>query len=790
MTILYVSTTGSDTIGDGTFSNPYATINKSLSVCVNTDIIKLLDGSYNISSTTNINKQVTITSNNTNKTLVTLNANCTIFNIQESNVSITYMTLRTSSSDSLITVDKISDGSIIPTFWTGIVINNCNINYVTSALSLNGTFAITYNTFTRNSGSNVVNVIKIYSCRSTCSISNNTFTDSSSVEHVIYLTNMETGVYGDRCNSKGGTLTVASNTLTYTDWIQETSFIHIDYFNRYVYGTVGPDSQYNPNTKLSLNVNNNNITFNMYGRLIYINTLDNNDYSMYGICNINTNTIYNTDYGILHLGKNTSSHSVVSISSSDLTRSVFKIYNNTSSTNAISTPTLYAYIPFNSTVTESQTNMRASITNSGSVSIQTGINLSPYRGCAQFTGTLSPITSTNSLFIMKASTSYIIHFWVRQPSNSPAATIFSMGISYNSLGYVGLEQLDPVPSGTGNIRLRLHCNYNNINQYTDIGSISQTGNKWQSIYLYRNTANQYLELTVDGTYVGHTTCLNTSQLNNTGVMTFGSRPDAGYNHLIGYVHDLYFIKNVEATIPTNVPTWYTRPTNCLVYDLLTPGCARKSNGTNCTTNLDAIKTVNELNRGLTADIFTVAYGATNTYTQRLTKNGYVFYINPTGAFLENTNIWEWRNKAFFVVFMNANGEDTLTSIDFSNGNHIRMFSAGDSPARNASLIDGRSINADLLQPNDVIRVWGVQAITNGSNRNWTMMARGCNGTLIKYTYPIVQGAATHFWSMCGYEGLNSGIYLFEAQVFDTYLSDNDFLNNYYMLRNKWGCTSE
>lgn len=327
MATWYISTTGSDTTGNGTLGNPYATISKTLTVCANTDVIKLLDGTYTITSTTNINKQVTITSNSTNKTLVILNANCTIYNIQESNVSITYMTLQSSSTDAIITIDRMSDGSIVPTFWTGNVINNCNIKYVTVGVTLNGTFTVSSNTFTRNSGSNIADIITIYSSRGSCNVSSNTFTDSGPVRYVTYLTSSGSGTYLDRCNSKGGTMTIANNTVTYTG-SQSTLFIMMDYFNQYSYGTVGQDNQYNINTKLGLSINNNNISTTTLSKFIYININSNNDIGSLSTCNINTNTVNNTDYGTIHLEKNTNNHSIVTIPSSDLNRSVFKIYNN------------------------------------------------------------------------------------------------------------------------------------------------------------------------------------------------------------------------------------------------------------------------------------------------------------------------------------------------------------------------------------------------------------------------------------------------------------------------------
>src|SRR3989442_13599910 len=53
MTTRYVATTGSDTTGNGTSGNPYATISKAATVAVAGDTITVADGTYNGNFTTN-----------------------------------------------------------------------------------------------------------------------------------------------------------------------------------------------------------------------------------------------------------------------------------------------------------------------------------------------------------------------------------------------------------------------------------------------------------------------------------------------------------------------------------------------------------------------------------------------------------------------------------------------------------------------------------------------------------------------------------------------------------------
>jgi hypothetical protein len=322
----YISTTGSDSAGNGSIGNPYATIAKCIEVSTNGDTISILNGTYTITSTTTITKQVTVTSNSDITASVVFDSNCTIFNIQSSNVVIEYVTLQTSSVDPVISIDRLSTGPTAPTFFTNNSITNCNIKYTGTALSLNGSYTINSNIFTRHLGSNVCDIIKIYSTRGNSSVSSNTFTDSGPVRYVMYFTSTGSGSYLDYCNSKGGSFTIASNTVNMTH-DQSTTLVYFDYFNQYTFVT-SPNIHYNNNTKIALLVNNNVINSTAKSKVIVVMINSDSDLNTFGICNINTNTINNTDYGVLHLDKNTSSSSIVTIQSSELTRNLFKIYSN------------------------------------------------------------------------------------------------------------------------------------------------------------------------------------------------------------------------------------------------------------------------------------------------------------------------------------------------------------------------------------------------------------------------------------------------------------------------------
>ena len=339
MTIWYIGPSGSDTTGNGTSGNPYATVAKCIAVGVNGDTIKALTGTYTISSTTNITKQIILTSNSGVKTDVIFNSNTTVFNVQSSNVSITYVTLQTSSASALITIDRMSTGTTVPTFWTSITINNCNIKYVTNALELNGTFTVTNNAFTRMSESNIADIIKVYSTRGTCSISNNTLSsETGPVRYFIYLTSSGSGTYYDRCNSKGGTLTIDSNTMSSTNSSQVLTYIYIDYYNQYTYGTVGMNEQYNINTKLYGIITNNSISIGSYGRFLIAKINNSNNTNMFGVMQVSNNVMGNTDYGIIHLDK-LIDNSIINIDTT--TRNIFKIFSNSVASDNIVLPVSY-----------------------------------------------------------------------------------------------------------------------------------------------------------------------------------------------------------------------------------------------------------------------------------------------------------------------------------------------------------------------------------------------------------------------------------------------------------------
>lgn len=540
MSTWYISTTGSDIIGDGSLENPFFSINIPILICSNGDTFKLLDGIYTITSTININKRVNITSNSGIKTGVILDANCTIFNLQESNISITNMTLQTSNSNFLITIDIMSDGLTIPTFWSSIIIDNCNIKYVKYALSLNGSFTVSNNTFTRMSGTEVAEIIRIFSCRSDCGVNTNTLTDSGSVNYFIYMTSTGSGTYLDRCNSKGGMLTITNNTLTLTHASKLTTVIYQDYFNLYDYGSI-QDNQYNINTKLNLTIANNTCTLITRGKFINILIKTNNSLSMFGVVNINSNNINNTRYGVLHLDKDTSTNSAITIDNIDLTKNVFKIYSNILNTQNIITN--YLYIPLNTTNLNDLTCPSATVTVNSTGVVSSGTTPAGIRDgkpSAYFNNVVGTIfkidTSTTNFFRVGANELFTVQFYTKIiPGSASWQSVF--GLNTASAGIL--------------VRLRgatasFFVNSANTNIISYVAD-----DTWTFISIVRNITTQKVEFYVDEIKKSEIGLLNTAVLNNSNLSLYlGVSGHSTGERMFGYISDFLYVKGISS--PTSL----------------------------------------------------------------------------------------------------------------------------------------------------------------------------------------------------------------------------------------------
>lgn len=339
MTTIYIDSSGSDTTGDGSIGNPYATITKGIDMASNTYVL-YITGSLSVSTTINVTKEITLTG--TLATTVTKTTSGNLFLIQANNVTISNLTLRTTSTnyvDYVINIDRGSVGTTLPTAYSNVIINGNAIQYWKYGICLNGSDnQIINNTFTRYGASTEkATAIIGYYIRGTTIISSNTLTDSLRVEKFLYLTEAGTGGsdYIDRVNSKGGTITIQNTIINNSSVAQSLIFCLHDYFNGYSYGPIGSDSDYNSNTKLSITAFNNNVTVGIAGKFMVPYLTNNSSLNSYGIINVHDNVLSNSTRGIVHLDKINPSGSLNIITVND-TVHVFTIYSNTITTWSLS----------------------------------------------------------------------------------------------------------------------------------------------------------------------------------------------------------------------------------------------------------------------------------------------------------------------------------------------------------------------------------------------------------------------------------------------------------------------
>ena len=335
MASFYVSKTGSD-FNNGSESAPFLTIPYAITNASNGDTIYVMDGTFECTTTITINKELTIRSLN-GKANAILNkiTDGDFFSIQSNNVTITDITIQASTTNSLISISKNSDGTNLPTKYTNINITNNNLKMYKYGVAINGgNITVTGNSFSRNGGTERLSLFLVYYIRDTITISNNTHTDNLRTQRFVYLTSAGTAstAYLDRVNSKGGNLIINNNTInTSLNTTQKPIMFIQDYYNTYTYGTVGSDVNYNSNTKLDITMDGNTMIGNstqLCDFFVQYMTSDTclNSYSKVTLTN---NTLSNANVGILKLD---APSSVIIVSSIITLQFLFFIYNNTITT--------------------------------------------------------------------------------------------------------------------------------------------------------------------------------------------------------------------------------------------------------------------------------------------------------------------------------------------------------------------------------------------------------------------------------------------------------------------------
>lgn len=336
----YVSTTGSDS-NPGSQAAPFATVSKAITASSNGDTVVIMDGTYTYSTTLTVDKTLTITSQN-GKASTTLvksfvpNDASALLSIKANGVIITALTLQQSNDEStIIGIERDSIGYNPPTLYTGTTITNNNLVIYKYGIGVNGgDTTITGNTFSRSPVTPTtykLYAMLIYYIRGSTTICNNSWMDSVYPRRFIDLTGSGASGsdYLDRINSKGGTLTVCDNALQIcntNDPTKEVQIVNQDTWNQYVYGPIGPNADYNANTKLTYVIKNNNIQSSPCPSSLITPYLSNGgDLTMVNYYNVANNHLDKSFSAMVKMDAG----GAVTISSSDTSRPVFYMESNT-----------------------------------------------------------------------------------------------------------------------------------------------------------------------------------------------------------------------------------------------------------------------------------------------------------------------------------------------------------------------------------------------------------------------------------------------------------------------------
>jgi hypothetical protein len=245
-----VSTTGSDTTGDGSSGSPYATVSKAVSMSSNGDTIRIESGNYVESKRSsnvalNINKRLTLIGRSTTlgtRPIITLESTTDQTGIQiiESNVSLIGLTFihKTFSGISEVangggggaaTCIKLIPNSV-PVFnetagnnstgasliYENAVISDCRIEYLKFGISSNMKYfsvsGCSIHSRLTGSNSTTLRAIALYAQSGNILIDNNTFTSAQSTNLRILEHNQTNDGYQNRRN---GTTTLSNNTLNF-----------------------------------------------------------------------------------------------------------------------------------------------------------------------------------------------------------------------------------------------------------------------------------------------------------------------------------------------------------------------------------------------------------------------------------------------------------------------------------------------------------------------------------------------------------------------------------------------
>lgn len=224
--IYYVSNAGSDS-NTGEISSPFLTIDYAILAASNGDTITL----QNIITTTTtivVNKEITLTGGEINKTTV---GDAVL--ISSSNVTIDSVTITMPVADTAnacINISRESIGDTLPANYQNITITNNILKMSKYAILANGTnINISDNIFTRTGGTTVLSCVLVYQING-FTFNNNTINDTLMHSRVLYFTKNGTigSTYYNECNYKTGSIVINNNTCNCTSAVLGMNFVYFD----------------------------------------------------------------------------------------------------------------------------------------------------------------------------------------------------------------------------------------------------------------------------------------------------------------------------------------------------------------------------------------------------------------------------------------------------------------------------------------------------------------------------------------------------------------------------------
>lgn len=330
---LYVRSYGSDDYGTGSYSNPYATLNKAVNMAIKGSVINL-DGTFTdlgTSSTIVINKNVNITGG----TFKNIDETHKLISIKKG-VTVTFNKVTFYNTTSHGILDNEGTLNLIKCTFNrnGIYYPTSEVKTTTRAMIRNeGTLNIKSSTFVRNSGINRGIIYNMQNSKLT--ITSCSFENSKAVRHSGVINNVGTltikksAFNSNHARFSGGAI-VNTGKATIESTTFDSNYVEGNYDSEHTYG----GAIFNRGT---LTVSGSRFVENSaswYGGAIYnsgtvtVKSTDFNDNGGYGSC-IYVDTVSASRYESYYLGRDITSYysSKVTVSNCKIRNSYSAFYN-------------------------------------------------------------------------------------------------------------------------------------------------------------------------------------------------------------------------------------------------------------------------------------------------------------------------------------------------------------------------------------------------------------------------------------------------------------------------------